>query len=125
VAEAKDRSLLVLDVVRGGRVDVRMAQHLMRGRDSKAAVDLRAVFLSQGVQRRSRDDVVRAQPCEQRADLSPAAVVVVGCCGASGSGRAVALDDELALSPRVKAAEDLDEFSVERARRPRCCATWL
>ena len=70
MAEAQNRSLLVLDVVRGGRVDVRVAQHLLRGRESEAAVDLRAVFLSQRVQRRARDDTVRAQPREQRADLS-------------------------------------------------------
>ena len=69
VTEAEDGTLLVLDVVRGGRVDVRVTQHLLRGRQSKAAVDLRAVFLSQRVQRGARDDSVRAQPREQRADL--------------------------------------------------------
>jgi hypothetical protein len=57
MGETQNRSLLVLDVVRGGRVDVRVAQHLLRCREPEAAVDLRAEFLSKGVQRRAAGNV--------------------------------------------------------------------
>ena len=66
---------------------------------------------SERVQRRARDDSVRAQPREQRADLVPTAVVVVDR-GASAWG-AIALDHEVALASRVKAAKDLDEFRID------------
>jgi hypothetical protein len=54
--EPKDRSLFVLDVVRCGHHNVRVAQHLARGRQAVAGVDLASVFFAERVERGLRAD---------------------------------------------------------------------
>ena len=86
MAEPQDRSPFVLDVVRCGHQNVRVAQHLARGRQAVAGVDLASVFFAERVERGLRADALRAKPHDQLLDLALAAVVIIES-GRSGRHR--------------------------------------
>ena len=109
MAEPKIQRRL-FDVVRAGYGNVAVTQHFLRGSEPVASVDLRAVFLSQSVQRRLGLHAVRTQPRDQTLDVSIAAIVIVK---RGGVRLAAGLDDELATASRVIAAKDLQRFRVD------------
>jgi hypothetical protein len=100
VPEAQDASRLVLDVVRGCRVDVRVAQLLARGRQTVARVD-----------------------CEPNSLRSVCSGVFLAVAAVDAVGRVegwrwrVALDDELILRSRVIAVIVMNRSSPPRGVR--------
>ena len=77
MAEAKDRSMFVLDVVSCGDGDIRVAQHFAGGCQSVARIDLASILFSQHVEWRLRIDALRAEPCDQILNVVLTAVMII------------------------------------------------